>query len=51
MSNRGGSLTGPAVPAAAAAGPRVNIERLVVDKGVDLWAAIDMAELVYGGRR
>ncbi len=50
LSNRGGAFAGPAVPAAAA-GPRVNIEQLVVDKGVDLWQALDMAELVYGGRR
>ncbi len=50
MSNRGGALAGPGVPSAAA-GPRVNIEQLVVDKGVDLWQALDMAELVYGGRR
>ncbi len=50
LSNRGGALAAPAV-AGVAAGPRVNIEQLVVDKGVDLWQALDVAELVYGGRR
>ena len=50
MSNRGGALNGPG-PAAGAGGPRVNIERLIVDKGVDVWQQLQLAELVYGGRR
>lgn len=43
-----GDLGGPAL--AGVGGPRINIERLVVDKSVNLWDALDQAELVYGGR-
>lgn len=50
MSNRGGDLGGGAPVASIAGGPRINIEQLVVDKGVDLWQQLDLAELVYGHR-
>lgn len=46
LSNRGGDLGGGAP--GVAGGPRINIEQLVVDKGVDLWQQLDLAELVYG---
>lgn len=50
MSNRGGALGGgPAVPGRT--GPAINIEQLVVDKGVDVWQQLQLAELVYGGGR
>lgn len=50
LSNRGGDLGGGAPLASIASGPRINIERLVVDKGVDLWQQLDLAEMVYGHR-
>ncbi len=48
LSNRGGALAGPAVPTTNYAGPRLNIEQLVIDKGVDLWQGLLMAEKLAG---
>lgn len=50
LSNRGGDLGGGAPGLAGIGGPRINIEQLVVDRGVDLWQQLDLAEMVYGQR-
>ncbi len=50
LSNRGGDLSGAPALTGIGGGPRINIERLVVDKGVDLWQQLDLAEMVYGHR-
>ena len=41
------NVTTPPAAAVAPTGPRVNIEKLVVDRSVDLWQQLDLAELVY----
>ncbi len=48
MSNRGGDLGG--APGLGGVGPRIQIGQVVVDKGVDLWQQLDLAEQVYAVR-
>ena len=51
MSNRGGALGGGA-PVAPAGRSFIQNATIVVDKSVDVWQQLQLAELVYsGGRR